>query len=818
MTRRHPEARGETVPRPPIGACAGGPASATRCAAGVPATSGPTRGVAVGAGRAADRTPTRARGGVASVRAGTVPADPRRSAAAVAALAAVLLAGSAAAQQRLLTLDDIYHPDRRVDFSGEVPAGLEWISDSHYLLTDPDPGGGPADLTAVDAATGAAEPLLDGAALEQALADLPGVSASAARRRPRLVWNADHSAAVMNLSNDLYLLERRGADDLRVRRLTRGPAAESMPSFSPDGRLVAFVRGHDLAVADADTGREWTLTEGGDGVRLLNGELDWVYQEEIYGRGNFKGYWWSPDSSRLAYLQTDESPVEAFTVVDHLPYRLGLEQTNYPKAGDRNPIVRLGVVPAAGGDTVWADLGRYTPTDRLLVSVGWRPDGGRVAFQVQNREQTWLDLNLADPGTGAVTQLFRETTPAWVGVHGDPLWLEDGSFLWLSERTGWKHLYRYEADGALAGQVTDGEWELRTLHGVDEETGRVYFSGTRRSPVGGDVYRVDLDGGDLTRLSERPGTHTARFSPGFKWYLDTWSDVETPPQVRLHAAADGAEVRTVAENRVAALGDYRLSRPEFLQVEARDGFVMEAMLVRPPDFDPARRHPVFQHTYGGPHAQQVRNRWGGSAGLFYQLLAQHGIVVWVLDNRTASGKGAVSTWPVYQQFGKQELADIEDGVAWLRGQPWVDADRIGIEGWSYGGFMTSYALTHSTSFAMGIAGGTVTDWRDYDTIYTERYMRTPQNNPDGYRESSPRFNAADLHGALLLVHGTMDDNVHLQNTLQFVYELQKAGKQFDLMLYPRSRHGITDPHQNAHLRRTMLDFILEHLQPTSGGG
>ena len=735
---------------------------------------------------------------------------------AAAALAGLLLAGSAAAQQRLLTIDEIYHPDRRVDFGGDVPAGLAWISDTHYVQVERGAGGA-ANLQAVDAATGAAAPLLDAAALERALAGLPGMSAGAARRAvrdPRFTWNGDYTAAVMRISNDLYYVDRRSADDPRVRRLTRGPAAESMPAFSPDGRMVAFVRGHDLAVVDVDTGREWALTEGGEGGRLLNGELDWVYQEEIYGRGNFKGFWWSPDSSRIAYLETDESPVEAFTVVDHLPYRLRLEQTRYPKAGDRNPLVRLGVVPAAGGDTVWADLDRYTPTDMLLVSVGWTP-GGEVVFQVQNREQTWLDLNRADPATGAATRLFRETSPAWVAVHGAPLWLEDGTFLWLSERTGWKHLYHYAADGALVRQVTDGEWELRTLHGVDEEAGRAYFSGTRRSPIGSDVYRVDLDGGNLTRLSERPGAHAARFSPGFTWYLDTWSDVETPPQVRLRTA-DGAEVRVVAGNRVRALDDYRLSSPEFLQVAARDGFVMEAMLIRPPDFDPAHRYPVFQHTYGGPHAQQVRNRWGGSAGMFHQLLAQRGIVVWVMDNRTASGKGAVSAWPVYQQFGRQELADIEDGVAWLREQPWVDADRIGIEGWSYGGFMTSYALTHSESFAMGIAGGTVTDWRDYDTIYTERYMRTPQNNPDGYRESSPRFNAADLHGALLLVHGTMDDNVHLQNTLQFAYELQKAGKRFDLMLYPRSRHGITDPHLNTHLRRTMLDFIIEHLRPDRG--
>jgi dipeptidyl-peptidase-4 len=222
---------------------------------------------------------------------------------------------------------------------------------------------------------------------------------------------------------------------------------------------------------------------------------------------------------------------------------------------------------------------------------------------------------------------------------------------------------------------------------------------------------------------------------------------------------------------------------------------------------------VLQHTYGGPHAQQVRNAWGGTATMFYQLLAQRGVIVWVLDNRTASGKGAVSTWPVYQRFGELELQDIEDGVTWLTQQPYVDGSRIGIEGWSYGGFMTSYALTHSDSFIMGISGGTVSDWRDYDTIYTERFMRTPQNNPEGYRRSSPRFNAADLQGALLLLHGTMDDNVHLQNTLQFVYELQKAGKQFDLMLYPRSRHGVTDPELNTHLRHRMLDFVLEHLRP-----
>ena len=720
------------------------------------------------------------------------------------------------AQERPLSIDHIYAPDTRVDFSGSLPSGLRWISDTHYLERRPDPNTGRTRLLAVDATTGNGEPHLDLEDFERVLSDIPGMSPDDARRAARgggYVWDSDHDGLVVTISNDLYYASRSRVDDDRVRRLTRDPSRETMPTFSPDGTMVAFVRDHDLVVVDVEQRREWALTRGG-GPDLLNGELDWVYQEEIYGRGDFKGFWWSPDSTQLAYLQTDESPVQEFTIVDHIPYRLDLEVTDYPKAGDANPLVRVGVVPAVGGETRWLDLNRYSPTDMLVVSVDWSRHGDRVVFQVQNREQTWLDLILGDPADGTTTRLLQETTPAWVDVHGPPTWLEDGTFLWLSERSGWKHLYHYEPDGTLITQVTDGEWELRTLHGVDEDDAStpVYFSATERSPIGSDVYRVDLDGSPITRLSASAGTHRARFNPGFTHYLDTWSDINTPPQLRVHAN-DGTETRVVDTNQVAALKAYRLAVPEFVQVPARDGFVMEAMLLKPPDFDPSRQYPVLQHTYAGPHAQQVRNAWGGSAQMFYQLLAQRGIVVWVLDNRTASGKGAVSAWPVYQRFGESELQDIEDGVAWLKQQPWVDGTRIGLEGWSYGGFMTSYALTHSTSFVMGIAGGTVSDWRNYDTIYTERFMRTPQNNPDGYRRSSPRFDAANLHGALLLLHGTMDDNVHLQNTMQLTYALQKAGKRFDLMLYPRSRHGVTDADLNTHLRRRMLDFILEHLRP-----
>jgi dipeptidyl-peptidase-4 len=314
----------------------------------------------------------------------------------------------------------------------------------------------------------------------------------------------------------------------------------------------------------------------------------------------------------------------------------------------------------------------------------------------------------------------------------------------------------------------------------------------------------------MQRLSAAEGNHAATFSPAKKHFVDKWSDLRTPDQIRAYRA-DGKLAHVVDENRVALLETYDLPKPELLQVKTRDGFAMEAMIIKPTNFDPNKKYPVFYPLYAGPHAPRVRNAWGGSGGLFNALVAQQGVIVWLCDNRTASGKGAVSAWPVYKNFGELELRDIEDGIAWLKQQPYIDGSRIMIQGWSYGGFMVSYAMTHSKSFSAGIAGAPVTDWRDYDSIYTERYMLMPQNNPDGYKKSSPRFAAKDLHGKLLLIHGTTDDNVHPQNTVQFAYELQNAGKQFELMMYPRTRHGVVNRKTVAHLNRLYLDFIQRNL-------
>lgn len=729
---------------------------------------------------------------------------------AVLLLAALSVAAPALAQQKLLTLDDIYGADGKGDLAGTPAAGLVWLSQTHFLWPRTDAKTKTPQFLRVEAASGREEPFFDAARMEAALARLPGVSrdeAAAQARRASFTMNARRSAALLELDGDLYHYEL-GSD--RAVRLTWGAGVEELPSYSPDGTQVAFVRGHNLYVVDLAKQREHALTTDGS-EDVLNGTLDWVYQEEVYGRGNFKGYFWSPDSARIAFLRLDEKDVPRYTLVDDRAARPVVESVPYPKAGDPLPAVRLGIARVAGGRPAFVNLDRYAAASILLVDVGWAPDSRRVVFQVQDREQTWLDLDAAEAGDKPPATLLRETSPAWVERIGPPSFLRDGSFLWLSERDGFRHLFHYRGDGTLVRQVTSGRWEVRTLHGLDEAGGWVYFSGTERSPIGSDVYRVRLDGSGLTRLSSAPGTHSASFNPGSSLYLDTWSDVTTPPQTRLHRA-DGAELHVVEANPVPALAAYRLSKPELLQVKTLDGFAMEAMLIRPPDFDASRRYPVLQHAYGGPHAPEVKNSWGGAEYLFRQMLAQKGVVVWICDNRTASGKGAESVWPAWKRLGELELRDVEDGIAWLRQQRWVDPARIGISGWSYGGFMAAYALTHSKSFAMGIAGAPVTDWRNYDSVYTERMMLTPRNNADGYARSSPLLAAADLHGRLLLIHGTLDDNVHPQNSMQLAYELQKAGKPFRMMVYPRSRHAVGDSDQQRHLKATMLEFIEETLR------
>jgi dipeptidyl-peptidase-4 len=738
---------------------------------------------------------------------------------------------SAAAQDKLLTLDEIFSPDAkvRVRFGG-TPVFVQWAPDGRtfrQLIN--------GRLMRVDAMTGQAVPYFDAGSLATALMRT-GVKADEASKianSPALQFNRDESAIVLNRENDLWLYDVNARS---LKRLTNNRDEEKEEAFSPDSRYVSFVRGNNLFVVDTIKANEKQLTrDGREGDKAIyNGYLDWVYEEELYGRGLKRGYWWSPDSKYLAFLRLDESPVPKFIIPNDIPQDQDVETTFYPQAGDPNPVARIGIadigkttlLPNAGripkigeklppslvrlGDAVtFADLSEYKPDDLLIVRVAWSPDSRSVVFQAQNREQTFLDLNSAALN-GKVTKLFTENSPAWVGVNDNPLYLNDGSFIWQSERDGWNHLYLIGRDGQMIRRLTNGKWEVRTVHGIDDANQWVYFSATKDSPVGENVYRLKIADGTIERLTQGRGWHSPSFNSKFTHFVDAWSDATTPIQTRLFKS-DGSLERVINENRAETLARYKLGQVEMMQVKTRDGFDMEAMMIKPPDFDPTRKYPVLSYTYSGPHAPSVADRWGGNRYLWHQMMAQKGYIIWICDNRTASGKGLESTWPVYKRFGELELRDLEDGVSYLKSLPYVDGSRIGLWGWSYGGFMTSYALTHSEVFKIGMAGGTVSDWRNYDSIYTERYMLTPKNNPDGYDKTSVQKAAKNLNGRLLLIHGGIDDNVHVQNTTQLAYELQKADKQFDLMLYPTARHGLTNPAQIKHWYTMMTDHVLRNL-------
>ncbi len=735
------------------------------------------------------------------------------------------------AQDKLLTIDDIYSPDvsKRVRFSGSLPQ-MRWASDGKSFMQIVT-----GKLMRVDAVSGASSAYYDAAKLSLALSRV-GVRADEADQianSPFLNFSADGKGILLNNSNDLWFYDLGTAT---LKRLTNNKAEELEEDLSPDGKFVSFVRGNNLFVIDVAKGGEKQLTrDGKEGDKpIYNGYLDWVYEEELYGRGNKRGYWWSPDSTKIAFLRLDESPVSKFIITNDATQPQVVETMSYPKAGEPNPIVRIGIadvtktsiLPNAGripkvgdklpptllrfGDNVkFADLSSYKPEDLLIARVAWSRDSGVVLFQALNREQTFLDLNGFDI-KGKTTKGLQEATPASVEVYDNAFELADKSFIWQSARNGWRHIYHYNANSTLKTALTSGKWEVRDVHGVDEKNGWVYFSGTKDSHIAVNTYRVSLQGGEPQRLTQGAGTHQVSFNKDFTHFIDVASDALTPPSMRL-MRADGSLERVIAENKVDVLKQYRLSNVEFLKVPTRDGFEMEAMMIKPPNFDPSKKYPVFQFTYSGPHAPSVANRWLGSRGMWFQMLAQKGYIVWVCDNRSASGKGEESVWPIYKRMYELELRDLEDGVNYLKSTGYVDGSRIALHGWSYGGSMTSYAMNHSKAWKVGIAGGTGTDWRNYDSIYTERYMMTPQNNPDGYNRTSIVKSAGGLTGKLLLIHGLIDDNVHMQNTTQYVYELQKLGKQFDMMIYPTQRHGVTDPRQAHHMYTMMTDYIVKNL-------
>jgi len=697
-----------------------------------------------------------------------------------------------------ITFETIYDPNERVSFRGSLISGLTWLDDGEHYLQVRD-----GRQYKVHAKSGRSVLFFDPNKLAEGLKSLPTMdekTADSISKRSRHKMNPDCSAVLIDHEDDLYYCTLDGTTAVR---LTSSPEREELSSFAPDGKFVAFVRNKNLHVVDVDTQTERALTIDGGGL-ISNGQADWVYYEEVFRR-NGQAYWWSPDSTAIAFLQFDDGPVNNFTVVNNTGKKQKVEQTPYPRAGEPNPNVRLGIVTAAGGLVRWVDLDEYLEGAFLIKKVGWMPDSNRIFFLAQNRIQTWLDLNTASRQGGKFTRLMHETNEAWVKANL-PKFLSDGTFLLFSAWTGWRHIYLYDKNAKLKHAITKGEWNAQQIEHIDEENGWIYFTGTRDSHIAGNLYRVKIDGGKIKRLTKAPGDHRTNISPNGRYFIDTWSNDSTPAKVTLYGI-NGQKIRMLDTNPVYERHEYQFGTYEQFQIETLDGFLLEASLIKPPDFDRNKKYPVWFMIYGGPGSPTIRNSWSGGRARDH-MLAQMGMLVFRCDPRSASGKGARSAWTAYKQLGVQELKDIEEAIEWLKDKPYVDDNHIGMSGHSYGGFITAYALTHSKLFAGGIAVAPVTDWHLYDSIYTERYMDTPQNNPEGYEMTSVIKAAENLHGKLLIIHGATDNNVHIENTFKLVDALQQAEKEFELMIYPKSRHGIGGMHYN----RLVVDFMKTVLE------
>ncbi|WP_149195282.1 S9 family peptidase [Luteimonas suaedae] len=633
-------------------------------------------------------------------------------------------------------------------------------------------------------------------------------------------WAPDGQRLLFPLGGELYLydLTKQGAD--AVRQLTDGGGFATDPKLSPKGGYVSFVRERDLWVIDLASGKELRLTEDGSDT-IGNGVAEFVADEEM---GRHTGYWWAPDDSAIAYARIDESPVPVQKRYEVYADRTEVVEQRYPAAGDPNvrtelrvarladagpPPTREGGIDTADGPRTVRVQTRMGPAAPLRVDLGddpdiylarvdWR-DPQRLTFQRQSRDQRTLELVEITLATGKQRILVTETSKTWVPLHDSLRFLEDGRFLWSSEHSGFEHLYLASEDGSELTALTAGDWPVDELLAVDQDAGRVYFSAGRESPTEKHLYAVPLAGGGIERLSQAPGLHNASFAKNASVYVDSWSNTRTPPQVELFRA-DGSRIAALVDNDLdapdhpyAPFRDAHLPT-EFGTLTAADGRTrLHYSLIRPARFDPARRHPVVVYVYGGPAGQTVIDAWPGRADAFFnQYLAQQGYVVFSLDNRGTPRRGAAFGGSLYERQGTVEVEDQVAGVDWLRTQPWVDGERIGVHGWSNGGYMTLMLLGKAPdAYACGVAGAPVTDWALYDTHYTERYMHLPEANVDGYREASVFTHAGDIRpDSLLLIHGMADDNVLFTNSTRLMSTLQQSGVPFELMTYPGAKHGL----------------------------
>ena len=736
-----------------------------------------------------------------------------------ASLSTPLLAQSPAAQSgKEITIDRLFRPP---SLGGRTTQGIEWAPDSkRFSYLDRQGSGQNAELQlwTMDAATGERSVLVSAATLKSVMQpEKANTSQSTGLGRVQAdnyLWSPDDNSLLFIGSNSLVLLDLK---TMTPKSILSSEQEIEDPKFSPDSHWISFSRNANLFVVNISSGAVTALTTGGS-EELLKGKLDWVYPEELDTR---TAYWWSPDSTKIAYYEMDERPVTRYPIMDMSSPTGGTEYTRYPQAGEANPVVRVGVVRISGGETKWLDTGK--DTDVYLARVNWLPDSRRVAIQRLHRAQDQLDLLFADADTGTSKTILTESDKYWINISDDLYFFSDNKrFLWSSERTGYRHFYLYDTDGKELAQLSSGEWAISDLGGfgpgsanhpaVDEASGYIYFTTNKDNVRETQLYRVSLSDKSLTRITKDAGSHSAKIAPDASAFIDTYSTAATPSRQDLYRM-DGTKVAVVNEGKVPELAEYKLSPLEFVEVTADDGTKLNASIIKPLNFDPAKKYPVLINVYGGPHVQLVRNTWGGLRYLLDQVYAAKGYILFTLDNRGSWGRGHAFETLVYHHMGKIELQDQLAGVKYLKSLGYVDPARIGITGGSYGGYMTLEALFNAPEvFKLGVSDAPVTDWKLYDTIYTERYMGRPQDNADGYKDSSPVNQAEYLKAKLMLVHGTGDDNVHFANSVELLNAMIDGGHYPDqFMAFPGRGHGISDPAaRRLEIQRT-VEFILGNL-------
>jgi dipeptidyl-peptidase-4 len=585
---------------------------------------------------------------------------------------------------------------------------------------------------------------------------------------------------------------------------------QQLATFSPDGLKVAFVKSNNLYYKDLVTNSINQVTTDGKIYNIINGAPDWVYEEEF---GFSQAYCWSPESRNLAFYRFDESQVRQFDMTIFNGLYPSVSRYKYPKAGEVNSSVSIKVYNLESGKTVIMNTG--SETDLYIPRIKWSALPGKLCIIVLNRLQNKVNVILADELTGESETIYGEENARYITqINDDYIYFttDRKHFIVLSERSGYSHYYLYTMNGKLINPVTQGNWDVGALQGIDEKNSTLYYVSNQVSVIQQHVYAVRFDGTGQYRLSVLQGTNNAEFSSTYNYYINTWSDANTPPRYTLHRI-DGTLIRVLEDNNSLKkeLKAFGFTKKEFIKIPVSADLELNAYIVKPPDFDSTRKYPLFISVYGGPESQDVIDSWDNELA-WQQLLAQQGIIVACIDNRGTDGRGEDFRKSTYMQLGKLETEDQINAARYLGGKSWIDENRIGIWGWSYGGYMTLLCLTKGSDvFKLGIAVAPVTNWRYYDTIYTERFMRKPQDNPGGYDDNSPVNYAGELKGKLLLIHGTADDNVHLQNSMEMIERLVQENKQFQQFLYPDKNHGIYGENTRVHLFTMITEFIHENL-------